>query len=261
MAAYKHIPVVESHPEAALQVNVAGTMNLALAAEKNGVETFIFVSSNKAAELDSAYGATKRIGELLVAGVSARSGRSYSSVRLHSVMGSRGSVVPLFLRQIERGGPVLLTHKDIRRHFTSPPEAVRLVLQTAAFAKPGEIFVLDLGEEVRIADLAEKLIRLRGFLPGRDIEIVYTGLRPGEQLIEDPLDKLGTFHPTDHPKIYRAEPSRACSADEIIERIQSLLRDRPEHDDLVARLHALARLDQRDAPAVFEQSSETRPNP
>jgi FlaA1/EpsC-like NDP-sugar epimerase len=250
-AAYKHIPVVESHPEAALQVNVVGTMNVTLAAERNNVDTFIFISSNKAAELDSVYGATKRIGELLIGGVSARSGRSFSSVRLHSVMGSRGSVVPLFLRQIERGGPVLLTHPDIKRHFTSPPEAVRLVVQTAAFARPGEIFVLDLGEEVRIADLAEKLIRLRGFEPGGDIQIVYTGLRPGEQLIEEPLDKRGTFFPTDHPKIYRAGPSRTCSAAEVVERINALEQDLPEREDLVARLHALARLDQRDEPIAI----------
>jgi FlaA1/EpsC-like NDP-sugar epimerase len=255
-AAYKHIPVIEDQPEAAFQVNVVGTMNLCLAAEDAGVERFVFVSTNKAAELDSVYGATKRIGELLTVSLGRRSKTCFCSVRLHNVMGSRGSVVPLFLRQIERGGPVLLTHAEVTRYFMSPPEAVRLLLQAAAYALPGQIFVLDLGEEVRIADLAEKLIRLRGYQPGKDIEIHYTGLRPGEQLREEPLDRRGRFLRTDHPKVFRAEDPPACSADEIVGRIDALRGDIPEaRDELVARRHALARLDLRDvqpAPTVYE---------
>ncbi|MCI0857051.1 MAG: polysaccharide biosynthesis protein, partial [Chloroflexi bacterium] len=171
----------------------------------------------------------------------------FTAVRLHNVMGSRGSVVPLFLRQIERGGPVLLTHADIARYFMSPPEAVKLLIQAGAQAGDASTLVLDLGEEVRIADLAEKLIRLRGYQPGKDIEIVYTGLRPGEQVIEEPLEKRGRFLTTGHPKIYQVEGTPTCSADEIFGRIEELQRNMPEsRDELATRLHALARIDLRD---------------
>jgi len=255
-AAYKHIPVIEDHPEAAFHVNVVGTMNLCRAADQVGAERFVFVSTNKAAELDSVYGATKRIGELLAVALDRRSRTRFCAVRLHNVMGSRGSVVPLFLRQIERGGPVLLSHAEATRHFMSPPEAVRLLVQATSLAQGGEVFVLDLGEEVKIADLAQKLIRLRGYQPGRDIQVVYSGLRAGEQLTEEPLERRGRFLPTDHPKVFLAEAGRECSADEIIGRIEALHQDIPERrDELVARLHALARIDQRDvspAPATWQ---------
>ena len=249
-AAYKHIPVVEDHPEAAFHVNVAGTMNVCRAAVEFGAERVLFVSSNKAQELDSVYGATKRIGELVAVALGRESETRCSAVRLHNVMGSRGSVVPLFLRQIERGGPVLLTHADVSRYFMSPPDAVRLLIQSSALAGHGDVLVLDLGEEVKIGDLAEKLIRLRGYQPGRDIEIVYTGLRPGEALHEQPLAQRGPFAPAGHPKIFLAEPGPALSARELIERIETLQRDLPEsRDELATRLHALARLDLRDTPA------------
>ncbi|MCH8849604.1 MAG: polysaccharide biosynthesis protein [Chloroflexi bacterium] len=255
-AAYKHIPVIEDHPAAAFQVNVRGTMNLCRAADASGAEHFILISTNKAADLDTVYGATKRIGELLAVALSKESKTRYSAVRLHNVIGSRGSVVPLFLRQIERGGPVLLTHADISRFFMSPPEAVRLLIQSAAIAETGQVFVLDLGEEVKIGDLAEKLIRLRGYQPGKDIQIVYSGLRPGEQLHEVPLAERGQLASTSHPKIFLTEEGPACSAGEIIGRIEALQRELPEsRDDLVARLHALARIDMRDvqpAPAVSD---------
>ena len=252
-AAYKHIPVIEAHPEAAFHVNVVGTMNLCRAADAVGAQQFVFVSSNKAADLDSIYGATKRIGELLTVALGSRSKTRYNAVRLHNVMGSRGSVVPLFLRQIERGGPVLLTDAQATRYFMSPPQVVRLLLQAAAFQEEESIFVLDLGEEVRIGDLAEKLIRLRGYQPGKEIEIVYTGLRPGEQLGEEPLQRRGRFLGTAHPKIFLADDTPTCSADEIIGKIEALQRDLPEdRDELAARLHALARIDLRDVhPAPF----------
>ena len=255
-AAYKHIPVIEDHPEAAFRVNVVGTMNLCRAADATGVERLAFVSTNKAADLDSVYGATKRIGELLVSSLASQSETRWSAVRLHNVMGSRGSVVPLFLRQIERGGPVLLTHADAMRYFMSPPEAVRLLIQATALAQSGQILALDMGEEVKIADLAEKLIRLRGYQPGKEIQIVYTGLRPGEKLREEPLERRGHFLSTEHHQIFLAEERSACSADEIIGRIEALQRDLPEsRDELVARLHALARIDLRDvqpAPTISE---------
>lgn len=255
-AAYKNIPVIEGQPEAAFHVNVQGTMNLCLAADAVGVENFVLVSTNKAADLDSAYGATKRIGELLVAALARKSKTCFAAVRLHNVMGSGGSVVPLFLRQIEKGGPVLLTDAGAARHFMSPPEAVRLMIQTAAFARSGRVFMLDLGEEVRIADLAEKLIRLRGYRPDKDIQIVFTGLRPGEKLQEEPLERRGSFQRTGHPRIFLTEETSVPQLEEIIDRIETLHRDLPENrDDLVARLHALARIDLRDvqpAPTVSD---------
>ena len=246
-AAYKNIPVMEQHPEAAFRVNVVGTMNLARAAAASGVGKFILVSTNKAAELDSVYGASKRIGELLLMSLAGRSETSFSSVRLHNVMGSRGSVVPLFLRQIERGGPVQLTHAEATRYFMSPQDAVRLLIQAAAMAESGRVYVLDLGQEVRIADLAEKLIRLRGYQPGKDIEIVYSGLRPGEQLQEEPLERRGRVLPSPHPKIFLTDGEVSCAPEEITDRIEQLQRELPEsHDEIVARLHALARIDLRD---------------
>lgn len=255
-AAYKHIPVIEEHPEAAFHVNVVGSMNVCLAADTAGAERVVFVSTNKAAELDCIYGATKRIGELLVVALARQSATRFCAVRLHNVMGSRGSVVPLFLRQIERGGPVLLTHAEAMRYFMSPPEAVRLLVQAAALAGQGQVYVLDLGEEVKIADLAEKLIRLRGYQPGKGIQIVYTGLRPGEQLREEPLERRGRFLPTDHPQIFLAQGTPGCSAEELTGRIEALLGELPEsRDELAIHLHALARIDLRDfqpTPAISD---------
>jgi FlaA1/EpsC-like NDP-sugar epimerase len=249
-AAYKNIPVMEEHPEAAFYVNVVGSMNICLAAKATGAERVVFLSTNKAAELDSVYGATKRIGELLVASLAREGNTRFCAVRLHNVMGSRGSVLPLFLRQIERGGPVQLSHADATRFFMSPPDAVRLLVQAAALAEQGEVLVLDLGEEVRIADLAEKLIRLRGYQPGKDIQIKYTGLRPGELLREDPLEQRGSFQPTSHPQIFKAGATEPLSSSELVERIEALCAGPPSsRDELVAHLHALARIDLRDVPA------------
>ncbi len=246
-AAYKHIPVIEEHPEAAFYVNVVGTMNVCLAADAVDAERVVFISSNKAAELDSVYGATKRIGELVVTALGRQSRTQFCAVRLHNVMGSRGSVVPLFLRQIERGGPVQLTHADVTRHFMSPPEVVRLLIQATAISGQGQVLVVDLGEEVRIADLAEKLIRLRGYQPGKDIQIVYTGLRPGEQLREEPLERRGAIQPTEHPQVFFVQGPPPVSAAELVERIEALQGKMPEsRDELVALLHALARIDKRD---------------
>ena len=253
-AAYKNIPVMEEHPEAAFHVNVVGTMNICVAADAIRAERVVVVSTNKAAELDSAYGATKRIGELLVAALGRESATQFSAVRLHNVMGSRGSVVPLFLRQIERGGPVQLSHADATRYFMSPPESIRLLIQAAALSQQGQVLVLDLGEEVKIADLAEKLIRLRGYQPGKDIEVVFSGLRPGEQVREDPLERRGYFAPTSHAQIFLAEQNVRVTSAEIIERIETLRRDPPEgSDEIIAHLHALARIDLRDVhPAAVE---------
>jgi FlaA1/EpsC-like NDP-sugar epimerase len=159
-AAYKHIPVMEEHPLAALRVNVGGTMNICMSAREFGVRKVVFVSTDKAVNPDNVYGASKRVGELLVTAVGEDGGTTYAAVRFGNVMGARGSVVPLFLRQIERGGPVLLTDREATRYFMSVDEAASLVIQSAAFAEQAQIYILDMGEKVRIAELAEKMMRL-----------------------------------------------------------------------------------------------------
>ena len=246
-AAYKHIPVMEDHPDAALRVNVVGTLNVCTAANDAGVSKVVFVSTDKAVNPDNVYGATKRIGELLVSAVGHDSRTTFAAVRFGNVMGSRGSVVPLFLRQIERGGPVLLTDPETTRYFMSAEEAASLVIQAASFADQGQIFILDMGEKVRIADLAEKMIRLKGLEPGRDIQIVYTGLRAGEKLHEELTSASEKLVNTHHPKIYLTQGRATVSRDELVGRIEALAnippRNRPE---IAARLQALARIDLRD---------------
>jgi len=250
-AAYKHIPVMEEQPEAAFRVNVAGTRNVCLAAHDSGVGKFVLVSSDKAVNPDNVYGATKRIGELLVTAMGQVSSTVFCAVRFGNVMGSRGSVVPLFLRQIERGGPVLLTHPDTTRFFMSAPEAVSLVIQTAAFAEQGQVFLLDMGEEVKIADLAEKLIRLRGYEPGHDIKVVYTGLRPGEKLREELVGFNERLSRTHHAKVFLTQGRPIVTVREILDRIDELEEHLPEtREELAARLHALARIDLRDTGAA-----------
>lgn len=246
-AAYKHIPVMEDHPDAAFRVNVLGTLNVCQAARAHGVSKFAFVSSDKAVNPDNVYGATKRIGELLVSALGTDGDTLFCAVRFGNVMGSRGSVVPLFQRQIERGGPVLLTHPEATRYFMSGPEAACLIIQAAGVARQGQIFILDMGDEVKIADLAEKLIRLKGREPGRDIKIVYTGLRAGDKLREELVSNRERLVATSHPKILLAEGQPECSAVELVAKIEELAAHLPQRrEELAARLHALARIDLRD---------------
>jgi FlaA1/EpsC-like NDP-sugar epimerase len=161
----------------------------------------VLVSTDKAIRPSSVYGATKRLAELLVLDAANRTGLAYSVVRFGNVLGSRGSVIPLFEQQISHGGPVTITHPDMERYFMTIPEAVHLVLQASAMGKGGEVFVLNMGEQVRIFDLAEDLIRLSGLEPGKDIEIVFTGIRPGEKLREELWDQGAIYEPTEHPDI------------------------------------------------------------
>ena len=206
-AAHKHVPLMETSPNEAVKNNVFGTLNLARCADQFGVETFVQISTDKAVNPTNIMGATKRICEMIIQTIGSHSkSTKFVAVRFGNVLGSNGSVIPLFKKQIEEGGPVTVTHKDVVRYFMTIQEAVTLVLQAGAFAKSGQIFVLDMGEQVRIYDLACNLVRLSGYEPNVDIDIVCTGLRPGEKLYEERLMDEEGLQKTSNGQISIARP-------------------------------------------------------
>jgi FlaA1/EpsC-like NDP-sugar epimerase/lipopolysaccharide/colanic/teichoic acid biosynthesis glycosyltransferase len=228
-AAHKHVPFMEANIEEAVTTNVLGTQNVLHAAERYDVEYFVLISSDKAVNPSSVMGATKRLAELLVQVAAQRSGRAYMAVRFGNVLGSRGSVIPIFQRQIAAGGPLTITHPDMRRYFMTIPEAVQLVLQASVLGQGGDVFLLDMGEQIRITDLAIELLRQSGLQAGRDVQIVYAGVRPGEKLSEELFLSSEEYRRTKHEKIFTATRedihdvnALECAMAELIDAAQSM---------------------------------------
>jgi FlaA1/EpsC-like NDP-sugar epimerase len=232
-AANKHVPLLETHPGEAIATNVLGTQNIVDGARLAGVNWVVFVSTDKAVNPTSVMGASKRIGEQLVLNA-APSGSPWCAVRFGNVLGSRGSVVPTFVRQIREGGPVTVTHPDMTRFFMSIPEAVQLVLQAAALSEDREVFMLEMGEPVRIIDLATRMIALAGFRVGVDIPIEVTGMRPGEKLSEELHTEHEAPQPTSHPEVVRLRP-QLLAPDMLEMSIRELAEIVEARDDVAAR--------------------------
>lgn len=238
-AAHKHVPLMELNPKEAVRNNILGTKVVAEASLASGVDRFVLISTDKAVNPTSVMGATKRIAEDLMQSLSHSERTKFTVVRFGNVLGSNGSVVPLFAEQIRKGGPVTVTHPEIKRFFMTIPEAVQLVLQASLLGQGGEVFVLDMGEQVKVVDLARNMIVLSGFVPDQDVQIVYSGLRPGEKLFEELFDETEQVEPTPHAKIRRAvnaSPVQSDRLDQAIAHLEAAV-SHGDDDELIRRLH------------------------
>jgi FlaA1/EpsC-like NDP-sugar epimerase len=232
-AAHKHVPLMEANVAEALLNNVYGTQVIAELSYRYGADRFVLISSDKAVRPSSVMGATKRLAEGVVQRYAGAPGRHFVSVRFGNVLGSRGSVIPTFLRQIAAGGPVTITHREMRRYFMTIPEAVQLVLQAGILAEDSEVFVLDMGEPVLIYDLARDVVRLSGLEVGADIEIRETGIRPGEKLYEELFFDAEHASPTAHPKVLRAKHAELPLASaETLEELYALAASGASNDEV-----------------------------
>ncbi len=254
-AAHKHVPLMERNPGEAVRNNVFGTRAVADAALLSGVQRFVLISTDKAVNPMSVMGATKRIAELLIQRMNGRAATKFTVVRFGNVLGSNGSVVPLFAEQIRKGGPVTVTHPDIKRYFMTIPEAVQLVLQASVLGEGGDVFVLDMGEQIRVADLARNMIVLSGLVPDKDIRIVYTGLRPGEKLFEELFEPSERVEPTCHPKIKRAvwRGTMPVEWDRMLKELETALH----YHDMDRMLGTLRELVPNYSPPAFGESASS----
>ncbi len=256
-AAYKHVPLLEDNPEEAIRNNLGGTVILSSLAAKYGVDRFVMISTDKAVTPASIMGLTKRLCELFVLALNEQSETRFVTTRFGNVLGSTGSVVPLFQRQIQEGGPVTVTHPDMMRYFMTIPEAVQLVLQASTMGEGGELFVLNMGQEVRIVELAEQLIRLSGFQPYEDIPITFTGLRPGEKMYEQLWVEGEIPVPTDHDKIFTTNSNGDLSGD-LFQTINEILKS-AERSDRTAIMHSVKKLVADYQPGLHEGLSAEMP--
>jgi FlaA1/EpsC-like NDP-sugar epimerase len=238
-AAYKHVPILESHVKEAVKTNIIGTKILAEQSMKSGVQKFVFVSTDKAINPTSIMGATKRCGEELLKAFNDERGTKFISVRFGNVLGSRGSVIPVFQRQIKSRGPVTVTHPEMKRYFMSTQEAVLLTLEASSFGEGGEVFVLDMGEPIKILDLAKEMIRLSGYKPDVDIPIVFTDRRPGEKFYEEILSAEEETEPTNYDKIFIAKYKKDEDLHKIFDQIDEMIQlcnDKDREEEIVERL-------------------------
>ena len=258
-AAYKHVPLVELNPDQALQVNIKGTMIVSETAHKYHVSNFVFISTDKAVNPQSVMGASKYAGEIWLRALDKQSDTVFTTVRFGNVIGSRGSVLPIFADQIVQGGPVTVTHKEMKRFFISIPEAISLVMQAATFGTGGDIFMLHMGEEVRIQDLAERMIRLQGLRLHKDIPIHYIGVRPGEKLTEELYYEDEQLLLTSHPRVFQLRTNSSLpSLEQFRTTINRLERysEQPGSDDRLRQfIIQLAEQTFEQSPAMYAQTA------